>query len=318
MRVVFIGGTNFVGPVGVRLAHAAGHHVAVAHTGMHEADLPDVEHFHGPRDELLAPDGPVERWRPEVVVDTFAGGATGEKARQLEAAAKRASVRQLVAVSSIDVYQYCVDAGLSDMSGAVPFPSEPLPLREESPLRKGPYPGGSPAHDNVAMETALQDGGQRVTVLRPGTIYGPHPDVREWTLVEAVARGERELKLPDGGTQIFHRVAVERVGRAIVAAFDRAPDGFWACNIVDPYDWTYAGLAAEIAELLNWEWHPSRVPFDDTEHPWQTAHPVLCCDRRLREVLQVLEPDPRAALAETVDWLWEHRERPSATAPRRA
>lgn len=207
----------------------------------------------------------------------------------------------------MDVYQHCIDAGLADFSGVVPFPSQPLPLDEETPLRSGPYPGGSAAHDNTAMEAALRAAGN-VTVLRPGAIYGPGSLVREWFFVEKVRRGERRLELPDGGAQLWHRVAVGRVGRAIVAALDRAPDGFWACNVVDPYDWTFAGLARQVAELLGWEWEPVRVPFTDSDHPWQTAHPVLCSDRRLRDVLHVTEPDPRQALRETVQWLWENGE----------
>jgi nucleoside-diphosphate-sugar epimerase len=194
----------------------------------------------------------------------------------------------------MDVYQHCVDAGLADFSGVVPFPTTPLPLDEAAPLRHGPYPGGSAEHDNVAMEEALRAAGT-VTVLRPGAIYGPGTLVREWFFVEKVHRGERRLEMPDGGAQFWHRVAVERVGRAIVAALDRAPTGFWACNVVDPYDWSFAGLARQVADQLGWEWEP--------------AHPVLCSDERLRAVLGVVEPEPREALAETVRWLWDNREK---------
>ena len=102
---------------------------------------------------------------------------------------------------------------------------------------------------------------------------------------------------------------MERVGRAVVAALDRAPDGFWACNVVDPYDWTYAGLDGHIADMLGWESEPARVAFSAVDHPWQTAFPVICSDRRLREVLGVVDPDPDAALRETVEWLWANRER---------
>ena len=175
-------------------------------------------------------------------------------------------------------------------------------------MRRGPYPGGSAEHDNVAMEAALHQAGN-VVALRPGAIYGPHPDVREWSLVRMIHQRVRRLELPDGGGQVWHRVAVERVGRAIVAALEHAPAGFWACNVVDPYDWTYAGLAGRVAELLEWEWQPMRVAFSATDHPWQTAYPVLCSDRRLRDVLGVLAPDPEAALRETIEWLWANRER---------
>ncbi|MEA2467848.1 MAG: hypothetical protein QOJ57_1974 [Thermoleophilaceae bacterium] len=306
MRVAVIGGTRFVGPVSVRLLLEAGHELAVAHSGKHEADgLEAAEHLHGPRGDLLAADGPVERWRPDALVDTFAGGASAEKGRELAACATASGARQIVAISSLDVYRHCVEAGIGDGSGAVALPSEPLPLREDvSALRDRPYPGAHAGHDNVAMEAALRQFAGCVTALRPGTIYGPHADTREGFIVDKVRRGERRLELPDGGVQLFHRVAVERVGRAVVASLERAPDGFWACNVVDPVDREYASLAGAIGRLLEWEWEPVRVAYEDSEHPWHVSHPVIASDERLRRVLGVTEPDPDSALEECVRWLW--------------
>lgn len=307
MRVAFIGGTRFVGPAAVTAIMHAGHEVAVCHSGAHEHPAcADAEHLHGTRASLLGPDGPVDRWRPDALVDTFPGGASATAARQLAACATRCGVRQIVAVSSMDVYQYCVEAGLGDGTGARPLPGAPLPLTEDAPLRSAPYPGGSDRHDNVAMERELHGCGA-VASLRCGAIYGPHPSTREWSLVELIARGERRLPLPDGGGQIWHRVAVDRVAHAVANALTAAPDGFFACNVVDPSDWTYAGLANEIGQMLGWEWEPVHVPFADADHPWQARHPVLCADSRLRTVLGVHDPDPHEALRSTVSWLWEHR-----------
>lgn len=318
MRVAFIGGTYYVGPVAVPLLLGANHEVVVAHSGAHEhPSVADVEHLHGSRDDLLAEGGAIERWSPDVLVDTFACGATAEKSRALSACAYRSGAAQTIAVSSMDVYAHCVHAGLADGSGIVAMPPQPLPITEDAPLRERPYPGGSPAHDNVAMETAL-DGVARITVLRPGAIYGPYPNTRERYFVERVRDGIHELKFPDRGQQIFHRVAVERVARAIVAAIEHAPDGFWTCNVVDPYDWTFAGLAGQVGRLLDWEWAPVEVPFKDKDHPWAAAHPIFGSDLRLREILEVREPDPRAALAETIEWLWQHRDQlpaPATTSP---
>src|SRR4051794_33534267 len=181
MRVAFIGGTRFVGPMSVKLLAAAGHDVCVAHSGAHEPDLPaQVDHLHGARDELLAPDGPVERWRPDALVDTFAGRAGAQKARALAGCATRAGAGHVIAISSVDVYAHCVEAGLGDGGGAVALPSEPVPLREDvSALRDRPYPGAHRGHDNVAMEAGLREAFEaKLTALRPGSIYGPHPDTR--------------------------------------------------------------------------------------------------------------------------------------------
>src|SRR5918998_1414149 len=254
MRVLMIGGT---GPVGLSaLPHLldAGHSVAVAHSGAHEPPgAANAEHLHGSREELLREGGAVERWRPEALVDSFPGGATAAKARDLAAVAGRCGARRVVAISSMDVYRHCAAAGVDDHPPLV-LPLDPLPVREDAPRRPAKPDGAR--HDNVAMEAAL-DGADAITVLRPGAIYGPflHPRVfREWYLVGRVARGERKLPLPDGGAQLFHRVAAERVGRAIAAAVERAPGGRWECNVGDPRDFTFGALAALVAERLGWTW----------------------------------------------------------------
>jgi nucleoside-diphosphate-sugar epimerase len=284
--------------------------VAVAHTGAHEhAETEAVEHLHGDRDALLATGGPVDAWRPDALVDTFPGGATTAKAAQLAECAARTGAR-VVAISSMDVYQHGVDSGVADGGGMLAMAVDPIPLAEDARRRTAPYPGGGPDHDNVAMEAVLEQAGRPAVALRPGAIYGPHPSTREWTLVRKVAVGDRSLPLPDGGVQLFHRVALERVARAVAAAVEASPDGVWACNVVDPFDRDYSGLARRVGEILDWEWEPQRVPFEEDVHPWQTGHAVLGSDRRLREELGVGadQPDPDEALRETIEWLWRHRE----------
>jgi nucleoside-diphosphate-sugar epimerase len=308
MRVLFVGGTGPVGLASLPHLLAGGHQVAVAHSGRHEPrEAQAVEHLHGERSELLAPGGPAERWRPDVLVDTFASGANAGTAGELSALAERAAVGQIIAVSSMDVYRHCSDAGV-DGNQPAELSHDPLPLTEDHP-RRAPSPATDVRHDNVAMENALR-GAARVTVLRPGAIYGPynHPHVlREWYLVGKVARGERRLLLPDGGTQMFNRVAVERVGRAVAAAIERAPGGFWTCNVADPSDFTFGGLARLVAERLDWEWKLQAVAWADGDHPWNVRHPVVADTVRLRSVLSVFEPDPLGATLDQVDWLWANR-----------
>jgi nucleoside-diphosphate-sugar epimerase len=310
MRVLFIGGTGPIGQSAVPHLLSDGHTVAVAHSGAHEpADLANVEHLHGTRDALLEAGGPVERWAPEALIDTFAGGATAPKAKDLGRVAERCGAARIVAISSMDVYRHCAAAGVDDHT-PLDLPLDALPLAESAPRRTEPSPGGGTRHDNVAMEDALH-GAVAITILRPGAIYGSHlhPRVlREWYLVGKVARGERRLELPDGGTQLFHRVACERVGRAIAATLEHAPHGYWACNVGDPRDLTFGALARLVADCLNWSWEPVHVPWEAGDHPWNVRHPVIADTTRLVEVLGVTEPDPRAATVAQIEWLWEHRD----------
>jgi len=310
MRVVVIGGTKFVGPAAVGRLLTAGHEVTVAHSGAHEHPAVETaEHLHGERGALLGAGGAIERRRPAVLIDTFPGGATAEKGVELAACAERTGAR-VVAISSVDVYQHGVDSGVADGTGALAMSVDPIPMREDSRRRVGPYPGGGPAHDNLAMEDALEAAGRPATLLRPGAIYGPHPTAREWTLVRKVALGDHDLPLPDGGVQLFHRVALDRVAGAILAAVERPQEGLWPCNVVDPWDRDYSGLARRVGEILGWEWEPRKVAFEEADHPWQTNHPMLASDHRLRTVLGVAPdaPNPDDALRDTVEWLWTHRE----------
>lgn len=132
--------------------------------------------------------------------------------------------------------------------------------------------------------------------------------------MEKALRGDRALPFPHGGTQLFHRVALDRVGRAVAAALTRAPDGTWACNVADPYDWSYGGLAQLVAEQLGHTWEPDA----DQDHPWNARHPVLADTTRLQTVLRVTAPDPLSATTAQIAWLAEHADRVAQVPPRGA
>jgi nucleoside-diphosphate-sugar epimerase len=304
VRVAFFGGTGPVGTSTVPRLLAAGHAVLVAHSGGHEpVEVAEAEHVHGDRAEVIPQ---VERWKPDVLIDTFAGGATAAKARELGDLAARSGVRRVVAISSMDVYAHCSDAGVDD-APVTELAHHAVPLTEDAPQR-APHAAGS-GHDNVAMEHAL-GAAPYLTVLRPGAIYGPHPDLhahclREWHLVGKVYRGERRLVLPDGGTQLFQRVALERIGRAITATATEDVAG--ALNVGDPSDFTYGGLAALVAEQLDWTWEIEHARWPAGDHPWNVRQPVLADTTRMRIELGVTEPRPTEATRATIDWLWEHR-----------
>ena len=307
MRVLFLGGTRFVGAHAARAVVRAGHTVAVAHSGRHEGSLPaTVLHLHGPRQHLVRQSGEVDDFVPDVIVDTFSAGGdertTADKAANLLACAERNRSRRVVAISSCDVYQAAKDAGV-DGYPANQMSNARFPVTEDSSLRD-PHPEGTRGgHDNILMERALA-GSPVVTILRLGMVYGPAPESwREGFLVQKVKDHDHDLEIPAGAAQLCPRVAVGRVAGAILAALEAPTDGWWACNVVDPYSWTYVGLAQEIASVLGWHWNLREVARSDSLHPFNLWAPLLLSDERLRLTLAVSEPDPAEALAETVIWL---------------
>lgn len=307
MKLLFIGGTGPLGLSATRIARDAGHEVVVAHSGRHEpAEDLDVRHLHGEREDLVSADGPIARTTADVLIDTR---TSASNAAAVLACARAAGAKRVVVVSSTDVYEHFVTgSGYDSAGGRAVLPTQTLPITEDAPRRTAPYPWAPPGHDNAAMERALEAAmrDERIAVLRPGMIYGPAAAGREWTIVSRIRRGEHRIELPDGGAQLFARVALERVGRAVVAAAELAPSGFWPANVVDPYGWTYAGLVGEIGRILDWAWEPVAVRWEEADHPFKIQSPFICSDVKLRDVLGVIAPDPRDALAETVRWLWDH------------
>jgi nucleoside-diphosphate-sugar epimerase len=132
--------------------------------------------------------------------------------------------------------------------------------------------------------------------------------LREWFLVSKIARGDHRLLLPAGGTQLFHRVALDRVGDAVAASIERAPPGLWACNVCDPQDLTFGALARLVGDQLGWSWEFEEVAWSEGDHPWNVRHPILADTSRLQEVLGVREPTATAGTRKQIEWLWEHRE----------
>lgn len=175
MRLLMLGGTQFVGRGVVEAALALGWEVTVFHRGQHEAPAGAVSLFgdrttEGGLDALASSDG---EW--DIVVDTWSGAprAVRETARLLAGRAGR-----YVYVSSASVYRYPGVAG-SD---------ESYPLVE-----------GDPDADSVAyaedkrggeLAALAEFGAERTVLARAGLILGPYENVGRlpWWL-NRVARG---------------------------------------------------------------------------------------------------------------------------------
>jgi len=102
MRILIIGGTNFIGPYLVRRLVGAGHDVAVFHRGQARADLPDlVRHITGDRRRIVDRRDEFLRFGPDVAVDMIA--YTEDDAQGL-VETFRGLARRVVVISSGDVY----------------------------------------------------------------------------------------------------------------------------------------------------------------------------------------------------------------------
>jgi nucleoside-diphosphate-sugar epimerase len=193
MRVLIIGGTNFIGPYVVAALDRLGADITVYHRGIHEPDLPSsVRHVHSPRAAVPFLRFPPELTEPapDVVLHMFPVGQDDARA----AVARFAGVVQrLVAISSGDVY-----LAYGRLLGTEPGPPEPTPLKETAALRERLYPyrdaAAGPAdwtyhYEKILVERAVRPYTRRMDDVWRAILLGTAQAAWRWThgYVENVA-----------------------------------------------------------------------------------------------------------------------------------
>ena len=184
MKILAVGDTRFFGRAFVEEAARRGHEVSVFHRGESEpGDLADVEHLHGDRKEgldLLAG----RTW--DAVLDTCA--FVPREVREL-AGAIGDRVAHYTLVSSLSVHP-------DDL---------PVGATEETPTYEPPFPDSEDVTDatygplKIACEVeAAAAFAERLLVIRPGYIVGPHDPTDRFTywVRRAAAGGEMLAAAP--------------------------------------------------------------------------------------------------------------------------
>jgi 2'-hydroxyisoflavone reductase len=211
MRILVIGGTQFVGRHLVEQAVERGHEVGVFHRGGSEPSddgFPSVEHLHGDRDGGLdALDGRTWDW----VIDVC-----GYVPRVVRASAELGAAPRYLFVSTESVY------------------AEPLPpvVTEESPLAEMDDPtveaitGETYGPLKVLCERAVADVyGAQALVVRPGFVVGPHDPTDRFTWwVRRVARGGR-MPAPGGQEYPFQFTHGRDLGAFMVTLVEAGASG---------------------------------------------------------------------------------------------
>ena len=134
MKVLVIGGSGFIGSPTVHALQHLGQTVTVFHRGKSPSALSGVEHILGDRKQFHQHRETFRRLAPEVVIDMIlSSGTQAETLMQVF----RGVARRVVAISSMDVYR-----AFGIFHGTEPGPLQPVPLTEESEVRRNlhPYP----------------------------------------------------------------------------------------------------------------------------------------------------------------------------------
>jgi len=220
MKFLIIGGTGFIGGRVAEMLSENGHGVTVFHRGR-------GSHSVGRRTSVVRGDRnssddlarAIRAADPDVIIDLIL--YTEQQAQALARAVERKDLR-LVVISSADVYR-----NYDGFRRAGNAPPDPVPLREDAPLRESRYPyrgSGLPFewaddYDKIFVEQRIRECAVPATVLRLPAVYGPGDSRHRVGQYLERMDDNQVLKLPRGkSTWRWTRGYVSNVAGAITLA----------------------------------------------------------------------------------------------------
>jgi nucleoside-diphosphate-sugar epimerase len=324
MKILVIGGTNFIGLNVVLQLIAMGHEVTVFNRGETNTDLPkEVEwikgdkpsacsSFVGDRHNLLQYKQEFQKLAPQVVLDMIPYTA---KDAQGVVNTFQDIAQRVVAISSQDVYR-ARDIIWQKETGII----DPIPLTENSPLRSQLYPyrglSDDPfAHDydKIPVEQVLMSASNlTATILRLPMVYGArdyqhrlYPYIKRMDDQRPAIILEEKLARWQGCYGY-----VENVARAIaLAVIDQRATG--RIYNVSESTITIADLVKAIAHIVGWQGKIVILPKSQMPDTWKfeanlDQHWVTDSTRIRTELGYTEIVDRHEALKRTIAWEREH------------
>jgi len=306
LRFVVLGGTRFMGPHVVRALVDAGHEVTVFHRGQTETELPaSVRHVHGEFGELEQRLPELSDPAPDVVIDMvpYIAKSGSHGVLLFTGIARRGLV-----VTSCDVYRAFARVWRSE-----PGPPDPLPLTEESPLRRKAAPDRASVRvdfDNVEVEEEVPCRVDLpVTSLRLPATYGPgDPQHRLYELVGRMDDARPAILIDERFADWrWVRGYVEDVAGAIaLAASDERARGR-VYNVAQPEAYSETQWARLVADVHGWQGEivavPPEVLPESMRMDYDERQEYVVSSDRIRAELGYEERVPLAeGLRRTIEW----------------
>ncbi|MBW4598496.1 MAG: NAD-dependent epimerase/dehydratase family protein [Calothrix sp. FI2-JRJ7] len=311
MKILIIGGTNFIGPPVISHLTQMGHEVTIFHRGKTNPQLPaGVNEIIGERKNIIQIKDKLQQLSPEVVLDMIA--YTEHDVRALSEALQGVQAR-LVVVSSIDVYQ-AYDVLLGKESNVVP-----VPLTEDSPLRTSLYPfremqnkplQAPDDYEKILVEKAVMSNPDLPgTVIRLPMVYGENdPLHRLFPYLERIDDNRAAIVLPESlanwrGSYGY----VENIAYAIALAVTNARATNRIYHVADIENKNEAERITQVGKIAQWQGKVVTISENQLPPQWKLPLNVkqdwLVDSTRIRQELgykEIVSSDE--ALWRTINW----------------
>jgi 2'-hydroxyisoflavone reductase len=249
MRILVIGGIQFMGREIVRRLVGRGHDVSVLHRRDHHDLGPAVRNLQADRSDLAAVERVLGQHAFDAVFDMAYDWQKGTPAGQVEATARACGSR---------LQRYVFMSSAAAYGGG-------LDRREDDRLAPDDVPNPYVQHKAMAERALFRlhaEAGLPVVTFRPPFVYGPRqPFYREQFFWDRLCDG-RPILLPDGGTALTQWVYVDDVAEASVRALEVPEAAGQAFNIAhDPL--TQRAFVEALARAAGLD--PALVPVPRTD-----------------------------------------------------
>ncbi len=314
MKILIIGGTNFIGPSVVRQLVTMGHDVTLFHRGNTKADLPEnMNYIYGERSQLHDYKSEFESLSPDVVVDMIC--YTESEARMLMDVFKGITQR-VVVISSMDVYR-AYGAILGKESGVAE-----VPLTEDSALRSSLYllkdapkrPLNAPAdYEKIVVEKVVMSSELPGTIVRLPMVYGKNDPLNRLSpYLKRMGDHRDAIVLLDSIAKWRGSYGyVENIGYAIALAVTNEKAKGRIYNVAESETLSEEERITKIGKLAGWKGKVislSKEKFpQDWNFPFNTEQDWFVDSTQIREELGYREIVPvEKALKKTIEWERNH------------
>lgn len=268
MKILIIGGTQFIGPYVVKLLNEKGHQIYLFNRGKTQYSFPfTVQQIIGDRAKLSTYKKELQSLQPDVVIDMI---SYSENDAQQLAETFHGKVNRIVLISSCDVY-HAFDRLWKVITGDLIH----LPLNENAPLRKNFYPNHDlPQYEKILVEkTICSYSDIQYTILRLPMVYGPGDYWRIEPYLKQMDDDKPIMIDEQKANWRFTRGYVEDIAHAIVLAAVDTRQGNKIYNVGERRAYSEIEWIKQIGHYADWHNQMIKVPL--IELPQSLQEPGL-------------------------------------------
>jgi nucleoside-diphosphate-sugar epimerase len=308
MRVLVIGGTQFIGKLLVKKLLGAGHEVTILHRRAEHPFGRRVRNLIADRNDPAALKQALAGQRFEAVYDIAYDWERGTNPQQVEAAAKsvQGDIARYIFMSSVAAY------------------GDGLNHAEDDPLASDMHPNEyvrNKAGSERALFRMYHESRFPVVTMRPPYVYGPeNPFYREAFFWDRILL-DRPIIIPGDGNRLMQFSFVNDLVEACFSALTRHTAPGRAFNVADEKPLTQVEVVNEFAKAAGKQATIIRVPREiivkSGGNPmgppmyfgeYYDLPPITEAVGRVKRVLNVVLTPFQTGLKETFKWYLKHRE----------